>query len=265
MPSSTYALSQNQVGEFKKNGHVLFRNIIGGKELLRVRNEIGKIISRHNSKSLKLTDRNTYGKAFLQTTNLWRKNAEVQEFVFARRFAQIAADLLEVEKVRLYHDQALFKEPGGGYTPWHRDKYYWPIEASKAVTMWMPLVDTSREMGLLVFASSSHLETVEELEPISDDSERFYEDYVAGQGLPLWNPESMKAGDATFHSGALLHKASGNSSDSITREVMTIIYFADGLLVHEPQNTNQSVDLEAWFPGCQPGDRAVSELNPILN
>jgi hypothetical protein len=28
---------------------------------------------------------------------------------------------MEVEGVRLYHDQALFKEAEGGITPWHAD------------------------------------------------------------------------------------------------------------------------------------------------
>jgi len=29
-----------------------------------------------------------------------------------------------VQGVRLYHDQALIKEPGGKPTPWHQDYYY---------------------------------------------------------------------------------------------------------------------------------------------
>ena len=35
-----------------------------------------------------------------------------ERFTLARRFAKIAADLMGVEGVRIYHDQALFKEPG---------------------------------------------------------------------------------------------------------------------------------------------------------
>lgn len=41
--------------------------------------------------------------------------------------------------MRLYHDQALNKEPGGGYTPWHCDQYYWPVQSDKIVTAWVPL------------------------------------------------------------------------------------------------------------------------------
>ena len=49
----------------------------------------------------------------------------------------------QVEGVRLYHDQALNKEPGGGYTPWHCDAYYWPVQSDKIVTAWVPLQVTT--------------------------------------------------------------------------------------------------------------------------
>lgn len=57
-------------------------------------------------------------------TNLWQHSERAHELVFSRRLAQIAAELLRVDGVRLYHDQALYKEPGGGITPWHADQYY---------------------------------------------------------------------------------------------------------------------------------------------
>ena len=48
------------------------------------------------------------------------------------------------------------------------------------------------------------------------------------------------------------------------REVMTIIYFADGLEVGEPANGAQRRDLNTWLPGVRPGERAASILNPLL-
>lgn len=53
----------------------------------------------------------------------------------------IIIDLVGVENVRLSHDQALFKEPGGGHTLGHQDKFYWPLDTDKMITIWMPLVD----------------------------------------------------------------------------------------------------------------------------
>ena len=50
-----------------------------------------------------------------------------------------ASDLMQVEGVRVYADQALYKEPHGGYTPWHCDAFYWPLATDKALTAWIPL------------------------------------------------------------------------------------------------------------------------------
>src|SRR5690606_20894713 len=112
--------------------------------------------------------------------NLWRTDEEVKRFVFATRFAKIAADLLGVANVRLYHDQALFKEPGGGPTPWHQDQNYWPLDTSNTITMWMPLVDIpSAEMGMLTFASGSHHAGNASGLIISDESEAEFSKYVS--------------------------------------------------------------------------------------
>jgi hypothetical protein len=73
----------------------------------------------------------------------------------------------------------------------------------------------------------------------------------------------MTAGDASFHSGWVLHSAPSNATD-VLREVMTVIYFADGARVTEPDNRNRARDLQRWLPGLKPGDLAASAINPRL-
>src|SRR6185312_10791097 len=117
------------------------------EEIARYREVIVDATMRHNSETRPLEERDTYGKAFLQVMNLWTVDERVKPFVLSRRFAGIAAQLMAVDRVRLYHDQALFKEPGGGHTPWHQDQFYWPLASDRTITMWMPLVDISAIMG----------------------------------------------------------------------------------------------------------------------
>ena len=74
----------------------------------------------------------------------------------------------------------------------------------------------------------------------------------------------MKAGDATFHLGWTIHSAAANRSERM-REVMTIIYFADGAPITPPESEYQQADLKAWFPGQGPGEIAASPLNPVMN
>lgn len=261
---STISVSAATINRFQQDGHALIQDILSAEEVAAYRPVIHDAVAQYNLEKRKLEDRDTYGKAFLQIMNLWEADQNAKKFVLAKRFAKIAADLMGVKNVRLYHDQALFKEPGGGPTPWHQDQNYWPLGASKTVTMWMPLVDIpNADMGMLTFASGSHLKgNVFDL-VISDESENAFDDYVKKNNFEIKRPSSLKAGDATFHQGFTIHNAPGNSS-SVMREVMTIIYYEDGAHVSEPQHKWQENDHQRWLLGKEIGTPADSLLNPVL-
>lgn len=263
-PSQSYDLTAEQRSQFAADGHILLRGVAAVDELSVFRPAIRDAARKYNTESRSLDERDTYGKAFLQIMNLWRRDEAVKQFVFAKRFAQIAADLLGVEKVRLYHDQALFKEPGGGFTPWHQDQYYWPLDTDRTVTMWMPLIDIDDAMGMLTFASGSYKNGPIASVEISDESEQAFEAYIAENGFPVGRADTMQAGDATFHMGWTIHSAGMNRS-AVMREVMTIIYFADGARVTSPQNPHQAVDNAAWMSDRSPGEIADGASNPVLN
>lgn len=248
---------------FRRDGHALIRQLASGEEVAAYRPAIRDAALGRTSGVPALEDRDTYGRAFLQATNLWQQDPAVERFVLSRRFASVAAQLLGVDRVRLYHDQALFKEPGGGMTPWHQDCLYWPLDTDLTVTMWMPLVDVLPEMGGLGFASGSHVGRQLGDYGISDESEEYFERRISEQGFSITNPVPMSAGDATFHAGWTVHRALPNTGTTM-REVMTIIWLADGLTVAEPKTAAQRADMTRWFPGLQPGDPIDSELNPRL-
>src|SRR4030095_14712995 len=261
----SFEITNAQREKLWENGYALLRGVADPSELRVHRKVINEVVLRLSAENRALEERDTYGKAFVQITNLWEKDERVKQFVFEKKFAQIAADLLGVERVRLYHDQALFKEPDGGHTPWHQDKYYWPLGTDKMITMWMPLVDIDEEMGIITFASGSHRFGLIDDVSISDESEDIYDRYVHEKQFRVERPAKMKAGDATFHLGWTIHSAGPNRSSDKMREVMTVIYFADGAKISQPLNGHQQADLDAWFPGKMPGDNADSYLNPIMN
>jgi hypothetical protein len=72
-------------------------------------------------------------KHFLQVCNIWTMSEQARELAFSSRLARIAAELMSTGGVRMYHDQALYKEAGGGNTPWHADRY--PIRDDAAVVL----------------------------------------------------------------------------------------------------------------------------------
>ena len=199
---------------------------------------------------------------FQQVTNVWRMDETAKRFVLARRFAKIAADLMGVDGVRLYHDQALYKPAGGRGTPWHQDHFYWPLDTRHTITMWMPLQDLTREMGTMIFAGGSHREGLLVSGSLSEESHRRFQEIISEHGYPLQSYD-LAAGDATFHAGWSVHATHPNRSD-LVRKVMTIIYYADGTRIMEPETDFRKVDMEVFHPGQKPGDLAASPLTPLL-
>ena len=256
-----YILTHDQMAGYRRDGHILLRRVASPAEAAAFEPAITAAVERFKTEARPLAERDTYGKAFLQVMNLWRRDEAVRRYVMARRFAQVAADLMGVSGVRIYHDQALYKEPGGGHTPWHQDQYYWPLDTDHTVTLWMPLADIVSEMGTLIFASRSGEHGYLSKLAISDESERTFQQHIDARGFPLATNGDMTAGDASFHSGWVLHSAPGNATAAM-RKVMTIIYFADGAHVTQPDNRNRVNDLRNWLPGLKPGDLAASDLNP---
>lgn len=257
-------LTEEQKESFRRDGHILLREIADAEYMARFRRAVMDAVVRLNTETRPLEQRDTYGKAFIQITNLWQRDETVREFVLDPRFGRLAAELLGVERVRLYHDQALVKEPRGGRTPWHHDQHYWPLATDDTVTIWIPLADIDEDMGAMSFASGSHRDRDLGEIGISDESERHYERLVAERAYPVFESGAMRAGDCTFHYGRTIHSAGPNLSETRAREVMTVIYFADGAVVSEPRHAHQVADLEAFLGGRAPGEPADADTNPLV-
>ena len=259
---SPYALDAAAIRRFDADGFVRLRGALSPKTIGHFEPEITAKVIELNSMHLPMRERSTYQRAFLQVTNLWRESEVVRRLVHASRLARIAAELLGVNGVRLYHDQALYKETGGGITPWHADQYYWPFSTDRCCTVWIPLQDTPLEMGPLGFAVGSHrFEYGRDLQ-ISDESEARMQAAIAEQGFEV-SMAPYELGDATFHLGWTFHRANPNRTD-IPRRAMTVIYVDADMRIAEPANENQAGDLSAWMPGAQPGDVPNTALNPVL-
>ena len=74
-----------------------------------------------------LAEKSRYEQSFQQCMNLWEDHPECAAADVPPAHRRAAARLLQVDAVRLWHDQALFKEPGGRLTDAHQDQPYWPI------------------------------------------------------------------------------------------------------------------------------------------
>jgi len=260
--TESYSLPDSARDTFDADGFVHLPGVLSPDTVTAYEPAVTQKVIELNTMHVPMPERTTYQKAFLQVENLWRHSAVVRELVFSRRLARIAAELLGVGGVRLYHDQALYKEAGGGLTPWHADQYYWPLASDRSITAWIPLQETPLEMGPLSFARGSHRFSHGRDMPISDESEAALQAALAEQDFPLVQ-QPFALGDASFHLGWTFHRAGVNAS-SAARRVMTIIYIDADVTVAEPVNGAQRIDLATYLQNTPVGDVPDNDRNPVL-
>lgn len=257
-----YALTPAQIADFREQGFIKLKNVFSPALLEHYGKEISDWVVRLNQQTKPLDQRDTYGKAFLQIMNLWTKSPVVKEFCFGKRLARIATELMGTRGVRMYHDQALYKEPGGGKTPWHADQYYWPLSNHHTVTAWVPLQPTPLEMGPLAFSVGSQKYNLGRDLAISDESETRISKALLEKELRM-EESAFDLGEVSFHYGWTFHRAGGNQT-TIPRRVMTVIYMDSDMRLVQPANKNQQADWDTWLPGVKVGELAASPLNPVL-
>lgn len=257
-----YILPGDAVARFREQGFVHLKHVLSPETLDHYGRRITQLTIDLNTQTLPLEERNTYDRAFLQVMNLWRHDETARAFVMGKRLARIAAQLLEVGGVRLYHDQSLYKEPGGGFTPAHADQYYWPLASDRTVTAWVPLQPVPAEMGPLAFFAGSQKSAHGRDLPISDESERRITAEMEAQGYPVVD-EPFDLGDVTFHGGWVFHRAGPNRTDR-PRSVMTVIYMDRDMRLAEPVNVMQQNDRGTWCPGAEVGKIISTPINPVI-
>jgi len=257
-----YALTERQIADFRRDGFVRLKDVFDADELRRYGDEIARLTIALNTQTLPLEQRSTYDRAFLQVMNLWEQGGPAREFVFGKRLAGLAAALLQVDGVRLYHDQSLYKEPGGGFTPAHADQFYWPLASDRSITAWVPLQAVPMDMGPLAFYAGSQREEFGRDLEISDESERAISANLDKQGFRVVD-EPFALGEVSFHLGWTFHRAGPNRSTT-PRSVMTVIYMDRDMRLQAPANKMQHADWERWCPGAKIGEIIATPKNPVL-
>ena len=260
--NSDYTVSPDAIAFYRENGYVKMKHVLSPDVLDYYGTIITDLVFRLNTLIKPMEERTTYERAFLQIMNLWREDEQAKEFVFSRRLAKIAADLMGVQGVRIYHDQALYKEPSGGITPWHADQFYWPLASPNTVTVWIPLQETPMEMGPLAFAErSQHVEIGRDVE-ISDASEKILTDELQKQNFNV-HDTPFDLGEVSYHAGWTFHRAGPNMSNR-PRKVMTMIYMDKDQVIMQPRNRFQIADHAKWLDSAPIGGKPQDELNPVL-
>jgi ectoine hydroxylase-related dioxygenase (phytanoyl-CoA dioxygenase family) len=195
---------------------------------------------------------------------MWLDDDLVRAAVLSPRIGGISAALLGTERVRLYHDNALSKEPGAGRTPWHFDAHHFPLDSPEVLTAWIPLQPTPREMGPLAFARGADVGDLVaglEFDKHGTSYDRGVSEVFRAQAVQV-EDGPFAAGEVSFHGANCFHTAGANRTTE-ARVVLANTYFADGTRV-VPSPTMVSGDWRKFIPGAEPGQVVASPRNPLL-
>jgi ectoine hydroxylase-related dioxygenase (phytanoyl-CoA dioxygenase family) len=251
-------LDEALVRAFERDGFVVVPDLLSHEELDRYEAAVtAGVAERTAGDATPLEEKSRYQQSFIQCMNLWEDRADVRPLTFHPKLGQAAAELLRVPAIRLWHDQALYKVPGGRPTDAHQDHPYWPILETPSVTAWIPFVASTADNGAMSYLPGTHAIGLRRFVNIFFGEP---EDILADPDVAGIEPVLVEVprGSVAFHHGLTVHLANANVTEE-PRAVHTIIYFPDGHTRGYP-NPHFSVDRN----GIEVGQPIDGDATPVV-
>lgn len=267
MDTMTTLLSPGDVTRFQQDGAIVVRGVF--------RDWVGRIeaaIEANLASPGPHAVDNTAGDApgrFWDDYCNWQRLPAMRDVVEQSPAARLAAEAMQSDTARIFHDHVLIKEAGTAMaTPWHQDSPYYFVEGEQTVSLWIP-VDPVREATLRLIAGS-HRWAKPVLPTRWASQAAFYGD--AGDYLPVPDPDkdaslrvvewAMEPGDAVLFDYRTVHGARGNEGASRRRVLSLRFVGDDARYVERPGPTSPpfpghgmkpgQVLREDWFPVVYP-------------
>ncbi len=171
--------------------------------------------------------------AFHNVLYMHRHDPEFRAIALDSPAPRLARDLMQTDKVILFADHLLVKEPGAQIrTPWHQDLPYWPVRGRQITSLWIALDPVTRESGALEYVRGSHL-WGKMYQPQNFDGSGGYGDFTP---LPDIEAErerhdilqwDVEPGDVIVHDVGVLHAAGVNNRKDLSRRALSLRYVGD--------------------------------------
>ena len=262
-------LAPEEIDSYRTDGFLIKEDFLSPEELAFWRQALEEAVTRRNGN--KMPDRKeVYGKGdnadksyfdnvFDQLLNLWQDNDKIREIMLDERLGKMAAQLADVDGIRIWHDQALIKKPWANPTSWHLDTPYWSFSDRRALSIWVALDDATYENGCLFFIPGSYRRTTFENPGIGKNMGAIfttYPEFKTSRSVAAL----MKAGSCSFHNGLTIHGAHANMTPGY-RRAMTCAYMPDGSTFNGIQN----ILSDAEFGRLKIGDLLDNDAqNPLI-
>ncbi|MGH6986749.1 MAG: phytanoyl-CoA dioxygenase family protein [Caulobacteraceae bacterium] len=232
-------VTEDQIERFASEGFLVLGDALDHSDLERWRRATDEAVAlrleaggRHNQH---VAGDPFYRDVFTQAMHLTRLHSGLLDLVHDPRLAHLAGTLVGADGMRLWHDQALIKEPYANQTSFHRDTPYWSMSTRRAVNFWLALDDATQENGCLWYLPRTHKLGDYTLVRIATGMGDLFE------AFPEWRsiravPAPVAAGGLVVHNGMTAHAAGANMTPA-RRRAMTIAYFPDGELYNGHRDT----------------------------
>lgn len=266
-----YELTTDEIESYRDNGFVVIEDFLDAAELEDWRAVVGTAVAERSGRKFANQDvlvgeddginpdAAYYGKVFDQLLNLWQTNAAMKEHIVDPRIGEMAARLADVDGLRVWHDQALIKQPWANPTGFHLDTPFWSFSDRRAISIWIALDDATAENGCLYFFPGSHLTTTFDNPGITKNLDAIFAMYPAFRDREPYRAV-MKAGSCSFHNGMTIHGAGANMTNR-ARRAMTCAFMPDGAVFNGQQNILTDEQASRLTVG---GPLADDEQNPLV-
>jgi len=214
--------------DFRRDGFVMVPDLLSDEELELYGAAVDEAVARRKRfDTRQLGEKSPYEQSFIQCINLWEDSPAVAPLTFHPIVCEAAACILGVNAIRLWHDQALYKEAGGRLTDPHQDQPYWPMEETDTITAWIPFDGSTHATGCMGYIPGSHAVGLRAFVNIfkPEDALNILQMPEIKDTPPVW--VEVPRGGVAFHHGLTVHMAKPNSGTQ-TRRVHTMIFFRDG-------------------------------------
>jgi hypothetical protein len=218
-------VSSSEIEQFHEDGFLLVQDVFDAAEVERFGHAIDEAIERRGDTPPPIEERDNYDAMFTQHFNLWEESEGVRRLTFDPRVASIASALIGSPRIRVYCDQAFYKDPGSSETSAHQDYPLFSIAETNTVNAWIPLQGCGPDAGAIGYAKGSH-----RLGKVTNVELALGRDPCAEEPLRGMLADTVyldvPKGSLVFHHVLTYHRAQPNRT-SLTRKAFAITYFAD--------------------------------------
>jgi len=260
-------LTQEQITFYREHGFIVLHDFLTPDELEEWRAGVVEAVANRAGASLpdgrwkrdEAHSDDYYQRVFVQRLNLWMDSPRMRRLILDERIGRMAADLAGVEGIRVWHDQALIKQPWANPTAWHLDVPYWSFSSRNAISLWVALDDATLQNGCIYFLPGTHKHATFDnvgIGPNIGELFKVYPDWAQIEPVAA----EMKAGSCSFHNGLVAHAAGANMTPR-WRRAMTCGFMPDGCTFNGKQNILSEEQVAALKVGDALDD---DRQNPIV-